>query len=221
MSRRLIGLISMLALSVASVPAAAQYAAPKGAKLYHFSIGLAGGVTVPTGNSDTPLKTGYNGQAYVLIQPLRFLPAIRFNVGYTRSTYKDSTGFSSGASVPGYFGRNQEVLSGVGGLNLNLFHIGPVTPYITAGVGAFDVRTTVDTAQTQDPGGGSTTSGRTQSTINFGIDAGGGLALALGRVSAFVEARVQNVYTNGGGLIKSSKHIMAVPVSFGLAVGLF
>lgn len=214
------------ALAVVSVPGQGQYVAPAGAHFYHVSIGLGGGVTVPTGNSSTPIQTGWNGQAYVLIHLLKGLPAIRFNAGYSRSSYKsDASGFTTEASVPGYFGKQQEVLSGVGGLNLNLFHIGPVTPYITAGLGAFDVRTTIDTVQQAGTGGplptGSTTSGRTQSMLNFGIDAGAGLALSFGRVSAFGEARVQNVYTNGGGFIKSSKHIMAVPVSFGVAVGLF
>ena len=53
------------------------------------------------------------------------------------------------------------------------------------------------------------------------IDGGGGLSLALGRFSASAEGRVQNVYTKTGGFIKSAKQIQAVPVSFGLAVGLF
>jgi hypothetical protein len=226
MSRTRITTLLALALSVASAPARAQYVAPTGAHFYHVSIGLAGGVTVPTGNSPTPIQTGWNGQAYVLIHLLNGLPQLRFNVGYSRSNYDSPNGNTSGVSVPGYFGKQQEVLSGVGGLNINLFHVGPVTPYITAGLGAFDIRTTVDTSEVATGGGGplpsgSTTSGRTQSVVNFGIDAGGGIALGLGRVSAFVEGRVQNVYTNGGGLIKSSKHIMAVPVSFGVAVGLF
>ena len=221
MFRARIGIVLTLALSMASVRAQAQYAPQPGTHFYHVSIGLAGGVTVPTGNSPTPIQTGWNGQAYVLIHLLKGLPSLRFNVGYSRSQYKnDSAGFSGGVSVPGYFGKQQEVLSGVGGLNLNLFHIGPVTPYITAGLGAFDVRTTVDTAQSSS-GGTTTTSGRIQSKVNFGIDAGGGIALAFGRVSAFAEGRVQNVYTNGGGLIKSARHVMAVPVSFGVAVGLF
>jgi hypothetical protein len=205
---------------MAAARASAQYVTQQGAHFYHVSIGLGGGATIPTGNSPTPLKTGYNGQAYMLIHLLKGLPAIRFNVGYSRSEYDQPSGLSGGASVPGYFGKKQEVLSGIGGLNLNLFHLGPVTPYLTAGLGAFDVRTTVDTAQSES-GGTTTTSGKIQSKVNFGIDAGGGLAMSFGRVSAFLEGRVQNVYTSGGGLIKSSKHVMAVPVSFGVAVGVF
>ena len=39
--------------------------------------------------------------------------------------------------------------------------------------------------------------------------------MKLGRLSAFVEGRVQNVYTKDTGVI-NSKDIRAVPVSFGL-----
>jgi hypothetical protein len=123
--------------------------------------------------------------------------ALRFNFGYQKFEYQNVLNAPSGA---------QEILSGVGGLQINLLH-GPVRPYLTAGVGAFDLRGLSDSSQA--------------SKINFGIDAGAGLALALGRVSAFVEGRVQNVYTKNGGFIQSAKQINVIPVTFGLAVGLF
>lgn len=209
------GALSLSAVCLIPVAAAAQVGKMAGAENYHFSIGLAGGFTVPTGNATEPIKTGFNGQGYVLIRLLPGLPVLRFNVGYSRSSFKSAQEPSSVAPNP--FGKKREVLSGIGGLTVNLIHLGPVTPYLTAGVGAFDVRTSTDTGTTKS---GSTT-GTTQSTFNFGIDGGGGLALALGRVSAFAEGRVQNVYTKGGGLIKGAKQIQAVPVSFGIAVGVF
>jgi hypothetical protein len=159
---------------------------------YILSLGVGGGATIPTGNGGNTVKTGFNGQAYALVQLPGFL-ALRFNFGYQKFEYNASPGA-------------QEILSGVGGLQINLLH-GPVRPYLTAGVGAFDLRGLSDTSQA--------------SKINFGIDAGAGLALALGRVSAFVEGRVQNVYTKNGGFIQSAKQISVVPVTFGLAVGLF
>jgi hypothetical protein len=45
--------------------------------------------------------------------------------------------------------------------------------------------------------------------------AGAGLGLRLGRVTAYAEGKVQNVYSNQG-VIKSAKQINAVPVSVGL-----
>ena len=166
---------------------------------YILSVGVGGGASIPTGNGGNTVKTGYNGQAYALVQLPGFL-ALRFNFGYQKFEYQNVLNAPSGA---------QEILSGVGGLQINLLH-GPVRPYLTAGVGAFDLRGLSDSSQ-----------GSQASKINFGIDAGAGLALALGRVSAFVEGRVQNVYTKDGGFIKSAKQINVVPVTFGLAVGLF
>ena len=163
---------------------------------YILSVGVGGGASIPTGNGGNTVKTGLNGQAYALVQLPGFL-ALRFNFGYQKFEYQNVLNAPSGA---------QEILSGVGGLQINLLH-GPVRPYLTAGVGAFDLRGLSDSSQA--------------SKINFGIDAGAGLALALGRVSAFVEGRVQNVYTKNGGFIQSAKQINVVPVTFGLAVGLF
>ena len=177
-------------------------------QFYHVTLGVAGGLTVPTGNSTTPIQTGFNGQAYVLVRLLPFLPVLRFNLGYSHYAFKDALDSAAGA---GYNGKSRQVLSGLGELSLPLFKIGPVRPYVLAGVGAFHVRTSADSAAV----------GKTQTSFNFGIDGGGGLSLALGRFSAFAEGRVQNVYTKAGGFIKSAKQIQAVPVSFGLAVGLF
>ena len=163
---------------------------------YILSLGVGGGASIPTGNGGNTVKTGFNGQAYALVQLPGFL-ALRFNFGYQKFDYQNVLNAPSSA---------QEILSGVGGLQINLLH-GPVRPYLTAGVGAFDLRGLSDSSQA--------------SKINFGIDAGAGLAVALGRVSAFVEGRVQNVYTKNGGFIQSAKQINVVPVTFGLAVGLF
>jgi opacity protein-like surface antigen len=199
-----------------------QAAAPRshGPSFYHFSIGVGGGWVVPVGTNQTlPISTGFNGQVYVLIKLLSALPALRFNVGLTHYNLKhafDSTLGGIGGTT-GSINKNQQVLSGVGGIQLTLFHVGPVRPYVTGGLGAFQIRTNLDSA-TGTPG---TTTGRTQSSINFGVDYGGGLALVFGRVSAFTEARAENVFTSdNNGKIKNN-HIQSVPIAFGLTVGLF
>jgi Outer membrane protein beta-barrel domain len=172
---------------------------------YILSLGVGGGATIPTGNGGNSVKTGFNGQAYALVQLPGFL-ALRFNFGYQKFDYNLNNTLGA---APG----TREILSGVGGLQINLLH-GPVRPYLTAGVGAFDLKGPTDSSTTA-------TASSTMSRINFGIDAGAGLAVVVGRVSAFAEGRVQNVYTKDGGFIKSAKQINVVPVTFGLAVGLF
>ena len=78
-----------------------------------------------------------------------------------------------------------------------------------AGLGAFNVKDMIDAAST------STTTSKT----NFGVDGGGGVEIKLGRLSAFAEAKIQNVFTKTGGLISRSS-IQTVPVTFGLLLNL-
>jgi hypothetical protein len=194
----------LLIASATVLCASTGFAQQQLANNYILSLGVGGGATIPTGNGGSSVKTGINGQAYALVQLPGFF-ALRFNFGYQKFDYNLN---NSLGATPG----TREILSGVGGLQINLLH-GPVRPYITAGVGAFELKGPTDSSVT--------TTSSTMSRINFGIDAGAGLALAMGRVSAFVEGRVQNVYTKDGGFIKSAKQINVVPVTFGLAVGLF
>jgi hypothetical protein len=125
------------------------------------------------------------------------LPPLRFNVGYQRLELDRTT-------LPGTTG-GQSILSGVAGLNLGLLRLGPLQPYVTAGLGAFHI------TQDANDAAATTSSG---SATRFGIDGGAGLSLSLGRLDAFVEERVQNVYTEAG-LIDTTT-IRVVPVSFGI-----
>lgn len=153
-------------------------------------VGFGGGMSVPTQHAADALKTGVNGQAYLLIDT-GILPPLRFNLGYQRFSFNDALAGSGDAT--------SSILSGVGGFSINLITLGPVRTYVTAGLGAFNISQT-------SAGGGSTT--------KFGIDGGGGLSLRLGRFEAFVEGRVQNVYTDAGFI--NEKNIQSIPVTFGI-----
>jgi Outer membrane protein beta-barrel domain len=162
-----------------------------------LSIGFGGGAIVPVGKAKDDFKSGYTGQGFLLVH-LGPLPALRFNLAFQRFDYKNVLGLPSA---------HANVLAGTGGLQISLLP-GPVRPYITAGLGAFDVRNVVDSV-----------SGTTTSKVHFGIDGGAGLAISIGRVSAFTEGRVQNIYSNDTGVIKR-KSITQVPVTFGILIGL-
>lgn len=153
-------------------------------------FGFGGGMSVPTRNAADALKTGVNGQAYVLFDT-GVLPPIRINLGYQRFTMQDVLGGGSS-------GETSSIFSGVGGFSMNLLTLGPMRTYITAGLGAFNI---------QQSGGGA-------ATTKFGVDGGGGLSLRLGRLEAFVEGRVQNVYTDAGFI--NEKNIQSIPVTFGI-----
>ncbi len=158
-------------------------------------VGFGGGMSVPTSEAGDALDNGINGQAYLLVDPGFGFP-LRFNLGYQKFDYKDAlSGGATGEST---------ILSGIGGLTFDLISLGPVRPYITAGVGAFNVKQQMDGLA----GEGSASSTR------FGIDGGAGLGLTIGRLEAFLEGRVQNVYTDEGVIDSSS--IRSVPVTFGI-----
>lgn len=94
-------------------------------------------------------------------------------------------------------------MSGVGGLSIDLLRLGPLTPYVTAGLDAFNVKDELAAV-----GGAGSTSATT-----FGIDGGDGLKLRPGRLDAFSEGRIQNVYTDEG--VVDAKPIRSVPFTSG------
>ena len=149
-------------------------------------------MSVPTSHAADALKTGINGQAYVILN--MGIP-LRFNLGYQKFDFKDAVLNGAGASSG-----SSSMLSGIGGLMFNLPQLGPLGAYVTAGVGAFNL--------TEDVGGTST------SNMKWGIDGGAGVTLKLGRLQAFVEGRVQNIYTDKGAI--DTKTITAIPVTFGV-----
>lgn len=183
--------LSSLAIAVAAPSANAQR------KQSILSIGFGGGTIVPVGAAKDDFKSGFTGQGFLLVH-LGPLPALRFNLSFQKFDYKQALGLPDS---------HANILAGTGGLQINLLP-GPVRPYLTAGIGAFDVRNVADSA-----------SGETTSKVHFGIDGGAGIAVSIGRVSVFGEGRVQNIYTNDTGVI-NRKSITQVPVNFGILIGL-
>jgi opacity protein-like surface antigen len=174
--------------------AAAQMGVPE---RHLFRVGFGGGVSVPTSDVRDALENGINGQAFVLIDT-GVLPPFRVNLGYQKFDYRDVLG----SGVQG----NTRILSGVAAVNLSLFTVGPLRPYVVAGIGAFGVRDAI--------GAGTTGPAVSESVTEFGIDGGAGLAFRLGRLEAFVEGRVQNIYTEAGAI--DARSIRAIPVSLGI-----
>ena len=126
--------------------------------------------------------------------------------GYQRFDYKELvTGQTQSQGTT-------NILSGVGGLSITLIPFGPLRPYVTAGVGAFHVADDLSAASTATSV--ATAAAASTSSIKFGIDGGAGLRLKLGRLEAFAEGKVQNVYTDQG--VINRKNITSIPVAFGI-----
>ncbi len=165
-------------------------------------IGAAGGVVVPTSDTRAALKQGIHAQGFVLVNLRPGMP-LRFNLGYQKFDLKPALGAATSPTAVAADSGSTEILAGVAGTQLDLLH-GPVRPYVMLGLGGFDVRSVLTAAA----------GANAVSQLKFGIDGGVGLALRLGRLDAFVEGHLQNVYTQRG--LIDARSIQAVPVSFGV-----
>lgn len=192
---------SALALfGLAALPAGAS--AQRMSQQHMVRIGLAGGVVVPVSDAKNALKTGVHAQGFALLNLLPSIP-LRLNLGYQKLDLKTVLGSAQQTAIPS---GTTDILSGVAGTQIELLH-GPLRPYIVAGVGGFNVKNSIN------PTSGTTTS-VSNSQFKFGVDGGAGIALGVGRLSAFVEGKVQNIYTEKGAI--NLKNIQTVPVSFGI-----
>ena len=168
-----------------------------------LQIGIGGGAVVPRTNARyQDIMTGATGQAYLLLRVAPGFPALRIGADFSRMKFgKADSGFSEDP-----FGTTRTQLGGIASLRFDLLP-GPVRPYILAGVGAFNIRDAIDA--------NGNVSASSFTTTKVGLDGGAGLSFRMGRISGFIETRIQNVYTKDQGLI-DTKSIQAFPITFGL-----
>lgn len=182
------GLLTVV-LGLATAPSQAQVESKR-----LVSIGFGGGMSVPVSDAGDAFKNGFNVQGFARLN-LKALPiAPRFDLNYQKFDLDPQ-------SVAGVVGTNQ-ILAGLANVQINLMP-GAIRPYVLAGLGAYSLKT-----ETTGLGGTS------QSDIRFGINGGAGLVLKLGAVSAYIEGRVDNVFTEKGLIAPES--IQVVPVTFGV-----
>jgi hypothetical protein len=191
----------------AALTLASGFAAPAAAQMEHgaaarsFHVGLGGGVSVPAGDLDQALKSGFNGQGFVSWQPMGMPFGVRAKFGYEHFDMKPVT---PGTPAEG----TGQILSGLAGLTLG-FPIGPIRPYLTAGLGAFHMNADAPSGSPEP-----------KAQTDFGIDGGAGLEVRLGPLSAYVEGRLANVFTDKGlnPSLSMSEGFAAqtIPITFGL-----
>jgi opacity protein-like surface antigen len=168
-----------------------------------LQIGIGGGAVVPRTNARyQDVLTGATGQAYLLLRIAPGFPALRIGADFSRMKFGAAqSGFNQQA-----LGTTRTQLGGIASLRFDLLP-GPVRPYVLAGVGGFNIRDAIDSTGKANAA--------TFSTNQIGVDGGAGLSFRMGRISGFLETRIQNVYTKAQGLI-DTKSIQAFPITFGL-----
>jgi hypothetical protein len=168
--------------------------------------GFGGGISVPAGDLKDALKNGVHGTAFLGIGNGGPLGA-RIAIDYQHFNAKDIPVVSGGpaSTEPGGTG---SILAGLANISYGI-KLGMLRPYLTAGLGAFDL-------------GSDPSTGSSSSKTHFGINGGAGLGFKLGPVNAFVEGRYDNLFTDKGldANASSAKDFAAqvIPITFGVSL---
>ena len=175
--------ITALALSLAALPALASAQAAK-----PLSFGVSGGLSLPTGDFGDAYHSGFNVSGHVYYVPAT-MPnlSLRGDVTYDRFGGKDDVFNRDNATFRslGFIGNAMYAL-GMGGE-------GSVRPYVIAGLGFYNGDT--DLGETDE----------TDSSTDFGFNAGAGINFALSGFQTFAEVRYHRVDETGW-----------LPVTFGI-----
>lgn len=192
---------ALLILALAA-PTRAQFPSTGGpGKMLHFWIG--GGVSVPVSDAGDAFDTGIHGRGMVTLQPPGLPIALRADISFQKFSVKSP--YVTGGEDSGSLDPTTQILSGLANATFG-FNLGPLRPYVGAGLGAFRV--------TSDSGADGAES---DSQTKFGINGIAGTTFRLGQnVNLFVEGRIENIFTDEGQQIDSLNDIQVVPVTFGI-----
>ena len=177
---------------LASTPLAAS--AQVGLAKHFVTVGVGGGMSVPVSDAGDAFKNGYNVQGFARLNVPKLPVMPRFDLDFSRFDLNDTQ-----IGVPG----TGQILAGLANLQLGILPLGPVRPYLIAGLGAYNLKT--------DTEGVTPTS---VTNTHFGINGGAGVALHLGMINGYLEGRIDNVFTDKG--VIDTNQIQVVPVTFGL-----
>jgi len=195
--------ILALVLSLSVVSSAAAQLPMGGGTGKTFRFGLSGGVSVPVNDIEATWDNGWNAQAFLLFH----FPALPFTVKGAINFQRFDQKFE--ISTPGVeLNGSTNMYSGLGNVNMTILKLGPLRPYLTAGLGGYYLDTTVNTAD----------STQSDSQFKFGINGGAGVGFDIGKVTGFLEGRIDNIYTDQGfsESVENPSSISVVPVSFGI-----
>jgi opacity protein-like surface antigen len=145
-------------------------------------FGLAAGLSLPTGDDKDFFENGFHGQVMLGFGMMMLPVKLRADLSYHSFGGKDNTLFAD---------EDARVISGALNANIGMGGIG-VKPYLSAGLGVYNSKT-----------------GDFDGETDFGINGGAGLEFGLTGMSAFLEVRYVNVFSEG----ESSAFI---PITFGI-----
>lgn len=194
MSRRIVLTAAAALFSLAVAPPARAQAQV----MPHF--GITAGASVPLSSFGDGVNTGYHVGGLVNV-PVALSPiGFRGEVGWNRFDLSDN-------SISG----NVRMINGALNVVMAPSTIMTAKPYFIAGVGAYNVKTSIDQGAIATPNGLFDPTGRENSSTRLGFNGGIGLAFGLGSVGTLLEARYVTVNGANGG-----SSLSFVPISFGI-----
>jgi len=204
-------LVALSAFAVtATSPAAAQMRMNQQGSGRPISFAFGGGASVPIGTYKDALKAGWNGQGSVIFNFPGFPIALRTDLNYNKFNLKENLPFTPGGTGGGTVttteDMTQQILGGLANITIP-FPMGPISPYVTAGIAGFNVKTKF---------AGGAGGAEDQSDTEFAINGGAGLSMKLFGASAFVEAKLNNIYTEEKFINSQElKALQFIPITFG------
>ena len=162
---------------------------------HHFvTLGVGGGMSMPVSDAGDAFKNGFNVQGFARLNVPKLPVMPRLDLNFSRFDLDDAQ-----TGVPG----TSQIIAGLANLQISVLPLGPVRPYVIAGLGAYNLQTKLEG-----------TSPTSVTDTRFGINGGAGVALNFGKINGYIEGRVDNVFTQKGMI--DSEQIQVVPVTFGL-----
>jgi opacity protein-like surface antigen len=160
--KRVVSLFAAVAMTVMGA-SAAEAQSP-------IRFGLAGGLSLPTGDDKDFFENGFHGQVMLGFGMMMLPVKLRADLSYHSFGGKDNTLFD---------GEDARVISGALNAIVGMGGIG-VKPYLTGGLGVYNSKT-----------------GDFDGETDFGINGGAGLEFSLTGMSTFLEVRYVNVFAEG------------------------
>lgn len=189
--KRMLGVVAGLALAGAVFSSTAE--------AQGVSFGIGGGLSMPAGSfsaggesikANDIFENGYHGQLSAQVRAgLPF--ALRVDGMYHTMDVKEDGGVS------------MRTIAGVVNGILPVLPAGPVQPYVSAGVGMYNVRIAGY--------------GESESQSKVGFNGGAGLRFQLAGLSTFVEGRYHHISTDHDVLAGNS--VKLIPVTVGVMFG--
>jgi len=202
-------IVALSLVATTATSADAQFRTNQQGSRRPVSVAFGGGASVPVGNYKDVLKAGWNGQGSLIFNLPGIPIALRADLNYNKFTFENNVPFSTdggGGTVATTDDITQQILGGLANITIP-FNMGPISPYVTAGLAGFNIKTKFGDAF---PGA------EDESDTKFAVNGGAGLSMRLMGVSAFIEAKINNVYTDKRLISnKELKDLQFIPVTFG------